>query len=67
MYNILFIQIKFVNIILNLVAGNYADKLIDRRWSVLTVRRLMTTIGLVGPAIFLILFCTVNSLAAAIM
>lgn len=55
------------NSVFGIVAGNYADKLIDRRWSVLTVRRLMTTIGLVGPAIFLLLFCTVNSLAAAII
>lgn len=52
---------------IKLVAGNYAEKLIDHRWPVLTVRRLMTTLGLMGPAIFLFLFCTVQSIAAAIM
>ncbi|XP_050428588.1 sialin-like isoform X2 [Adelges cooleyi] len=49
------------------VAGNYADKLIDRRWSILAVRRIMTTIGLMGPAVFLLLFCTMNNVVAAII
>lgn len=60
-------RIKINLLLFKLVAGNYADKLIDNRWSVLSVRRLMTTIGLVGPAVFLLLFCTVNNLAPAIM
>jgi len=67
-YSISLTAVPYIcNSVFGIVAGNYADKLIDHRWSVLTVRRLMTTIGLMGPAIFLLLFCSVNSLAATII
>lgn len=49
------------------VAGHSADSLIQKRWSVLSVRRLMTNIGLVGPGAFLLAFCAVDNLLAAVM
>lgn len=49
------------------VAGHYADILITQRWSVLSVRRLMSSIGLIGPGVFLLMFCAVDNLLAAVM
>lgn len=49
------------------VAGHLADSLIARKWTVLSVRRLMTSIGLIGPGIFLLCFCAVNNLWFAVM
>ena len=49
-------------------AGHLADRLISqKKWTVLSVRRLMTTVGLVGPAVFLLLFVTVYNLPAALL
>lgn len=48
-------------------AGHFADTLIGQRWTVLSVRRLMTGIGLIGPGIFLLAFCTVDNLLAAVL
>lgn len=48
-------------------AGHLADTLIGRQWTVLSVRRLMTSIGLIGPGIFLLVFCTVDNLLAAVL
>ena len=49
-------------------AGHLADRLItQKKWTVLSVRRLMTTVGLVGPAVFLLLFCGVTNLPAALL
>ncbi|XP_054162622.1 uncharacterized protein LOC128960536 [Oppia nitens] len=56
-----------VNSMLGVVAGHLADGLIARKWTVLSVRRLMTVIGLVGPAIFMLLFCSVKSLLFAVI
>jgi len=50
-----------------LVAGHSADTLIQKRWSVLSVRRLMTNIGLIGPGAFLLAFCAVDNLLAAVV
>lgn len=50
-----------------IVAGHSADSLIQKRWSVLSIRRLMTNIGLVGPGAFLLAFCAVDNLLAAVM
>jgi hypothetical protein len=44
-----------------------ADSLIARKWSVLSVRRLMTAVGLLGPGIFLLFFSAVNNLALAML
>ncbi|XP_023236305.1 sodium-dependent phosphate transport protein 1, chloroplastic-like [Centruroides sculpturatus] len=56
-----------INSLCGVVAGHFADSLIVRKWTVLSVRRLMTSIGLIGPAISLLCFCTVNSLMAAVI
>jgi len=55
------------NSVLNIVAGHYADSLVNRRtWSLLSVRRLMTSIGLFGPAVALLCFCAVSSFPLAL-
>ncbi|KAF4525360.1 hypothetical protein B566_EDAN007843 [Ephemera danica] len=48
-------------------AGHWADKLVANGWPLLSVRRLMTSLGLVGPGLFLLAFCAVNNLAAAVI
>lgn len=48
-------------------AGHFADLLIKQRWTVLSVRRLMTGFGLIGPGIFLLAFCAVDNLLAAVL
>lgn len=49
------------------VAGHLADSLIMGNWTILSVRRTMTSIGLVGPAIFMLLFMNVESFHLAIL
>lgn len=56
-----------INSLFNVVAGHFADTLVNRRWTVLSVRRLMTGIGLMGPGIFLLIFSTVDNLLAAVL
>lgn len=56
-----------VNSVSGVAAGHWADSLIEKNWSLLSVRRLMTALGLVLPAFFLMLFCAVNSLLPAIL
>ncbi|KAL1456918.1 hypothetical protein WDU94_001604 [Cyamophila willieti] len=56
-----------MNSLFCIVAGHFADKLVSHSWTVLTVRRLMTSIGLIGPAVFLIFFCAVDSLLFAVI
>ncbi|XP_043261963.1 sodium-dependent phosphate transport protein 1, chloroplastic-like [Colletes gigas] len=56
-----------VNSLVGIVAGHSADNFIQKRWSVLSVRRLMTNIGLVGPGAFLLAFCAVDNLLAAVI
>lgn len=49
-------------------AGHFADNLIsERKWSILSVRRLMTVIGLFGSGCCMLLFSSLNSLLNAIM
>ena len=48
-------------------AGHFADALILHKWTVLSVRRLMTCLGLLAPGIFLLFFSAVNNLALAVM
>lgn len=56
-----------VNSLVGVVAGHVADSLITRhKWTVLSVRRLMTCIGLVGPAVFILFFSAVNNLPLAV-
>lgn len=59
-------QMQKSNVIF-LAAGHFADKLVSKGWHLLKVRRLMTNIGLIGPAFFLVAFCAVNNLAAAVV
>ncbi|XP_063726035.1 sialin-like isoform X2 [Symsagittifera roscoffensis] len=56
------------NSILGVVAGHYADYLIVKRsWTTLSVRRAMTTVGLVGPALFTLLFSLSDNVALALL
>ena len=48
-------------------AGHFADGLIGQKWSVLSVRRLMTSIGLLGPGIFILFFSAVDNVPLAIL
>ena len=48
-------------------AGHLSDALIANKWTVLSVRRLMTSIGLLGPGIFLLFFSAVNNILLAVM
>lgn len=47
--------------------GHLADGLVVGGWAVLKVRRLMTAVGLVGPALCLALFPEITSLGLAIL
>lgn len=47
-------------------AGHIADHFIQRQWSVLAVRRLMTGIGLAGPGILMFLFSSYTTTYSAI-
>ncbi|CAG9464222.1 unnamed protein product [Pedinophyceae sp. YPF-701] len=49
------------------VGGAIADGLQSRGWSITSVRRLMQTIGFLGPALFLSLLPTVNSAWQAVV
>lgn len=55
-----------MNSLVSVGAGHFADALIKRKWTLLSTRRLMTVVGLVGPGIFLIFFSAVHSLPLAI-
>jgi MFS family permease len=55
-----------INSLFGIISGHSADSLIAKKWTVLSVRRLMTVVGLVGPAVFLLCFCAVNNLALAV-
>jgi len=55
------------NSAMNIVSGHYADSLVSRRTtSLLSVRRLMTSVGLFGPAVALLFFCAVSSFPLAL-
>lgn len=56
-----------VNSLSSIVAGHFADSLIMGNWTILSVRRIMTSIGLIGPAIFMLLFMNVESFQLAIL
>ncbi|XP_041475310.1 sialin-like [Lytechinus variegatus] len=56
-----------MNSLVGVAAGHYADYLISQKhWTTLSVRRLMTSIGLLGPALFIFLFGSVDHLALAV-
>ncbi|XP_060560483.1 uncharacterized protein LOC132720372 [Ruditapes philippinarum] len=57
-----------MNSLVGVVAGHWADSLITtQKWTVLSVRRLMTSIGLMGPGIFILFFSAVNNLPLAVL
>ncbi|RWS28949.1 sodium-dependent phosphate transport protein 1: chloroplastic-like protein [Leptotrombidium deliense] len=56
-----------VNSLSGVASGHLADYLIAKKWTILSVRRLMTAIGLFGPGVFLLCFCAVNNLFYAIV
>ena len=56
-----------MHLLKRIVAGHLADSLVKSNWSVYSVRRLMTSIGLVGPAICLLIFMNVENLFTAIV
>ncbi|CAF4126568.1 unnamed protein product [Rotaria socialis] len=66
--NLSFTAFPYVmNCLLGVAAGHFADSLIQNRWTVLSVRRLMTAIGLLGPALFMLLFISVDNLLLAVV
>ncbi|CAF4712866.1 unnamed protein product [Rotaria sp. Silwood1] len=54
-----------INCLSGVAAGHFADFLIQNRWTLLSVRRLMTAIGLLGPGLFMLMFISVDSLFLA--
>ena len=49
-------------------AGHLADYLSgERAWSLLAVRRLLTFVGLIGPALCLLVFSQLSNLGLAVM
>lgn len=55
-----------MNSLVSVVAAHFADALIANKWTVLSVRRLMTSIGLLGPGLFILFFSAVNNLHIAV-
>lgn len=67
-HDIMFTAVPYLmNSLVGVVAGHFADALITHKWTVLSVRRLMTCIGLLGPGIFLLFFSSVSNLALAVL
>jgi len=67
-HDIAFTAVPYImNSLVGVAAGHFADALISNKWSVLSVRRLMTTIGMLGPGIFMCFFSAVDSLSLAII
>ncbi|XP_050402694.1 uncharacterized protein LOC126818993 [Patella vulgata] len=65
--HIMFTAVPYVmNSLIGVVAAHFADALIGHKWTVLSVRRLMTTIGLLGPGVFILFFSAVNNLPLAV-
>lgn len=66
--NISFTAVPYIlNSLCGVAAGHFADSLVSRKWTVLSVRRLMTSIGLLGPGVFLLCFCAVDNLLFAVI
>ncbi|XP_014673005.1 PREDICTED: ascorbate transporter, chloroplastic-like [Priapulus caudatus] len=55
------------NVLVGIAAGHCADFLIRHRSTVLSVRRLMTAVGLVGPGVFILFFSGVQHLPLAVI
>lgn len=67
-HDIMFTAVPYImNSLVGVAAGHFADALVAQKWTVLSVRRLMTSIGLLGPGIFLLFFSAVNNLLFAVI
>ncbi|CAH8647770.1 unnamed protein product [Schistosoma margrebowiei] len=67
-YAIMLTAIPYIcNCIGSVIAGRLANYLTKRQFSVLTVRRLMSSIGLLGPGVVLFLFSLSSSVTSAIV
>lgn len=56
-----------MNSVVGVVAGHFADSLIsNHKWTILSVRRLMTSVGLLGPGLFILFFSAVNNIPLAV-
>ncbi|ELU04684.1 hypothetical protein CAPTEDRAFT_173625 [Capitella teleta] len=67
-HDIMFTAVPYImNSLIGVGAGHFADKLIAQKWTVLSVRRLMTAIGLLGPGLFMLFFSAVNNLLLAVI
>lgn len=66
--HIMFTAVPYImNSLVGMGAGHFADSLITRdKWTLLSVRRLMTSIGLLGPGLFILFFSAVNNLSLAV-
>ncbi|KAM7541824.1 hypothetical protein Aperf_G00000014032 [Anoplocephala perfoliata] len=56
-----------LNSVCGISAGHVADDLVRRRWNVLLVRRIMTSIGLIGPGFLLLIFSASTNIAIAVL
>ncbi|CAH1772740.1 unnamed protein product [Owenia fusiformis] len=67
-HDIMFTAVPYImNSLVGMAAGHFADALVSKKWTVLSVRRLMTSIGLLGPGLFILFFSGVKSLAWAVI
>nr|AKN21535.1 slc17a-12 [Schmidtea mediterranea] len=55
------------NSLLGIGSGYLADKLIRQHWSIISVRRLMTFIGLVIPGLFLLIFSSAYNVTLSVI
>ncbi|XP_013391484.1 probable anion transporter 4, chloroplastic [Lingula anatina] len=66
--DIMYTAVPYImNSIVGVAAGHFADSLIAKKWTILSVRRLMTCLGLLGPGLFLLLFSAVYNVPLAII
>ncbi|KAM3185943.1 hypothetical protein ACTXT7_005341 [Hymenolepis weldensis] len=56
-----------LNSVFGISAGHLADNLVRRRWSVLRVRQLMTSVGLIGPGFLLLIFSASSRIYLAVL
>ncbi|XP_074643413.1 sialin-like [Tubulanus polymorphus] len=67
-HDIMYTAVPYIlNSLVGVAAGHFADALVASKWTVLSVRRLMTCIGLLGPGIFLLFFSAVNNIMLAVL
>lgn len=65
---IMFTAVPYIlNSLVGIATGHFSDALIRERWSVLSVRRLMTFIGLMGPGLLILGFSGANNIALAVL